>query len=145
MIPNPERKGSYYTQDYSKTLRMLFSHKMAATSAGLGWVGKTDLFVSEKFGPRLRLASIIVDRPLKSAREPIRESKCGSCMVCVKACPVQAANGKAWRAGMDRDEFYDAFKCEQKTAEFAREILSTKDNVCGICMAVCPRGSREGR
>lgn len=143
MIPNEARTGSYYTEDYPKTLRMLFSHKMAATRAGLGWIGKTDLFVSERFGPRLRLASIIVDRPFKCQSAPVVESQCGSCMVCVKACPAAAANGKSWRVGMDRDEFYDAFKCAQKTIEFSRRILNKDEHVCGICMAVCPRGKNK--
>jgi epoxyqueuosine reductase len=32
---------------YSKTLRTDLSHKMIATRAGLGWIGKTDLFISK--------------------------------------------------------------------------------------------------
>ncbi len=143
MIANRAKAGSYYTEDYPKTLRMLFSHKMAAARAGLGWIGKTDLLVSEKFGPRLRLASIIVDRPLKCALKPVTESKCGNCTACVKACPVQAASGKSWRVGVDRDEFYDAFKCEKKSNEFARKIVNQDDHMCGICMAACPLGKKE--
>ncbi len=141
MTPNRAGLGSYYAKDYPKTMRMLFSHKMAATRAGLGWIGKTDLFISERFGPRLRLASVIADYPFKSKLTPITESKCGSCMICVKACPITAANGKLWRAEVDRDEFYDAFKCAKKTTEFARDILNKDENVCGICMAVCPAGA----
>jgi epoxyqueuosine reductase QueG len=143
MIPSETRTGSYYTPDYSKTMRMLFSHKMAATRAGLGWVGKTDLFISEKFGPRLRLATVLVDYPLKGKLAPVTESKCGDCLLCVKACPAGAANGKAWRAGVDRDEFYDASKCFQKTVEFGRKLLNKDEHVCGICMAVCPFGGNK--
>jgi len=44
---------------YFKTLRTDLSHKMVATRAGLGWIGKTDLFISKKFGPRLRLVSAV--------------------------------------------------------------------------------------
>ena len=47
--------------DYARTLRHDFSHKMVGTLAGLGWIGKSDLFISKIFGPRLRLVSILVD------------------------------------------------------------------------------------
>ena len=35
---------------YNATLRTDLSHKMVATRAGLGWIGKTDLFVSRYAG-----------------------------------------------------------------------------------------------
>jgi epoxyqueuosine reductase QueG len=44
---------------YFNSLRTDLSHKMVATRAGLGWIGKTDLFISREFGPRLRLVSIL--------------------------------------------------------------------------------------
>jgi epoxyqueuosine reductase QueG len=52
-------------------LTQLPSHKMVATRAGLGWIGKTDLFVSNKYGPRVRLASIRIDAPVSSINKPI--------------------------------------------------------------------------
>ena len=50
---------------YFNTLRTDLSHKMVATRAGLGWIGKTDLFISKEFGPRLRLVSILLKTPVK--------------------------------------------------------------------------------
>ena len=49
---------------YASDLRTRLSHKMIATRAGLGWIGKSDLFISKEFGPRLRLASILTNAPL---------------------------------------------------------------------------------
>ncbi|NQT27386.1 hypothetical protein HQ585_18680 [candidate division KSB1 bacterium] len=46
--------------DYREELRYHTSHKMIATRAGLGWIGKTDLLITTRFGPRVRLASILV-------------------------------------------------------------------------------------
>ena len=43
------------------TLRYDISHKMVATRAGLGWIGKTDLFISKYFGARIRLISILLN------------------------------------------------------------------------------------
>jgi len=41
-----------------------FSYKTAATRAGLGWIGKCDLFVSRELGPAVRLWSVLTDAPL---------------------------------------------------------------------------------
>src|SRR4030043_1052181 len=49
--------------EYSKTLRLKYSHKMAATRSGIGWIGKTDLLISHQYGPRVRLTSILTNYP----------------------------------------------------------------------------------
>jgi len=128
---------------YEKTLRTPVSHKMAATRAGLGWIGKTDLFISKKFGPRLRLVTILTNTPLTSDSAPVSKSRCGSCKLCISVCPVSAANGKPWDITVDRDEFFDAFKCREQCAEFGRTRLSMDARVCGICVAVCPVGKEK--
>jgi len=123
-----------------RALRYDFSHKMAATRAGLGWIGKTDLFVSEKFGPRLRLATVLADRPLGRVGRPIDESRCGECRICVDACPAGAANGSSWKAGLDRDEFFDARRCRDKCRELTMKRLGEEISLCGLCVALCPVG-----
>jgi len=92
-------------------LRFDFSHKMAATRAGLGWIGKTALFISEKYGPRARLATVLTDFPVSVCANPIEESKCTDCDLCVRICPAQAANGPAWNINIDRNDFFDPFAC----------------------------------
>jgi len=42
----------------------VFSHKIAATQAGLGWIGKTAVFVSARFGAAVRLTTVFTDLPL---------------------------------------------------------------------------------
>jgi epoxyqueuosine reductase len=125
---------------YLETLRTTFSHKMAATRAGLGWIGKTDLLVTEEFGPRLRLVTVLTDRPLVPLRPPVDSSRCGECEECVRACPGRAANGRAWDVRTDRDEFYDAFACRRKARELSRRRIGRDTSICGICVSVCPRG-----
>ena len=34
---------------------------MAATSAGLGWIGKNGLLINREFGPRLSLVTVLTD------------------------------------------------------------------------------------
>jgi epoxyqueuosine reductase len=139
LIP-PTINDEELDQDYYKTLTCDFSHKMAATRAGLGWIGKTALFVSEKFGPRLRLVTILVDRPLNCTIAPITQSRCGKCDLCVRECPAMAANGKLWDVNVNRGEFFDAFKCREKCRELSHKLLNEDISLCGLCMAVCPIG-----
>lgn len=125
---------------FSDTLRFDFSHKMAATRAGLGWIGKTDLLISRKFGPRVRLATVLVKEPLLSCTRPYNESKCGKCNICVDYCPAKAANGRLWDINVDRDEFFDAFKCRAQCRILSRRKLNIDISLCGICISVCPIG-----
>lgn len=115
----------------------VFPHKTAATRAGLGWIGKTALFVSPEFGPRVRLATVFTDVPLE-AGSPVGVGRCGACRRCVDACPAGAGRDVTWRAGMPRDALYDEKACEAETDRHPE-----LGGVCGICIAVCPWG-REG-
>ena len=128
---------------YFKTLRTDLSHKMVATRAGLGWIGKSDLFISKKFGPRLRLVSILLKTPLKSKSKPIEISRCGNCNICVDVCPIKTANGKLWDITVDREKFFDPWKCRSQCAEFGKIRLGIDARICGICVAACPVGQKK--
>jgi epoxyqueuosine reductase len=128
---------------YFKTLRTDLSHKMVATRAGLGWIGKTDLFISKEFGPRLRLVSILLKTPVKSKSNPVDISRCGNCNICVDICPAKAANGKLWDITVDREEFFDLWKCRYQCTEFGRIRLGMDVRICGICVAACPVGQKN--
>lgn len=145
-IPCLQIKSTVQVEDipesFGKTLRMNFSHKMAATRAGLGWIGKTDLLISERFGPRIRLATLLTNYHFENIGVPITESRCGKCDLCVTMCPGQAANGKLWNDSLDRDEFYDAFKCHAACRKLSMERLNKTISLCGICVSVCPLGKR---
>ena len=121
------------------TLTYPLSHKMVATRAGLGWIGKTDLLITLRFGPRVRLASILTTAPLK-AGVPIIEGECGECSVCVDQCPAHAATGQSWRAGDPRELFFDAFACKAQCRKISLELLNEQISICGKCVCVCPLG-----
>ena len=111
----------------------LFPHKTAATSAGLGWIGKTALFVSHDFGPAVRLATVFTDLDLPPG-EPVVEGRCGACRDCVDACPAGCGRDVTWRAGMPREELFDAGACRHQMSLFP----AVGAQVCGICIAACP-------
>jgi epoxyqueuosine reductase len=129
---------------YLQTLTVDISHKMIATRAGLGWIGKTDLFISKDFGPRLRLISLLINRKPEVDSIPIEKSKCGNCKICVERCPPQAANGKLWNIQIHRDEFFDAHRC-RKQCELAKKKLNIDGRICGICISVCPIGKKRNK
>ncbi|HEY5386353.1 MAG TPA: epoxyqueuosine reductase [Thermoleophilia bacterium] len=113
--------------------RTSFPHKTAATSAGLGWIGKTALFISPQFGPAVRLATVFTDLDLP-AGEAIAEGRCADCRACVVACPAGCGRDVQWRAGMARDELFDAAACRHQMTLFG----SVDAQICGICIAACP-------
>lgn len=116
-----------------------FPHKTAATRAGLGWIGKTALFVSREFGSAVRLATVFTDLPLTPG-SPVDVGQCGKCAACVRACPAKAGRDVTWQAGMARDELYDATACRRHMEASA----TLGEHLCGICIGVCPlsRGRR---
>lgn len=125
---------------YLQALRYKVSHKMVGTRAGLGWIGKTDLFVSHKFGPRIRLTSILLKPALGLTTVPVNKSECGKCNVCVSKCPAKAATGQLWDINIDRNEFFNPWKCREKCTELGKLLLKQDRGICGICVAVCPKG-----
>ncbi len=127
---------------YKKTLRYSFSHKLVATRSGIGWIGKTDLLLTSRFGPRVRLASILMTANISDSGVPINESQCGSCNICVNNCPAKAATGQLWTTSIDRDVFFDPFKCREYCRQISAERIKKEISLCGICISVCPKGKK---
>ncbi len=143
MVIEPTITDKDLDDNFIKTLRFDFSHKMAATRAGLGWIGKTALFISKEYGPRVRLATVLTDYPVPVCTRPIEESKCGTCDLCVRICPAHAANGRPWNINVDRNDFFDPFACLKKARELSFNNFGKKTSICGKCIAVCPIGKKK--
>jgi epoxyqueuosine reductase QueG len=124
------------TDDIDMTAAGVFAHKTAATQAGLGWIGKTAIFVSPRLGPWLRLATVFTDAELPAA-EPVTEGGCARCRRCVDACPAGAGRDVRWRAGMPRDVLLDVVACMREN-----DSHDEAGRLCGVCLAVCPFGRR---
>lgn len=119
------------------TLLGEFPHKLAATRAGLGWVGKNALLVTAEYGPRVRLLTVLVAADLPAA-PPISESRCGECDACVAACPYGYITGAHWYPGIAREALFAPFACSA-TRESFRATLGHK-HPCGLCLLACPVG-----
>lgn len=130
--PDSDRKkGTFISKLYS-----LFNHKMAATSAGIGWIGKNGLLISPDFGPRLSLATVLTDAPLQ-ADAPMEHSLCGDCTLCMQYCPSQAITGAEWSRSSPFVELVRLSAC--RTHKEAKRLTEGKPN-CGLCINICPYG-----
>ncbi|MFW9908330.1 MAG: hypothetical protein ACFFEF_07125 [Candidatus Thorarchaeota archaeon] len=63
---------------------MVISHRTVAECAGLGWRGKNQLIIHDRFSCAIRFSSAIVSLPL--IRGTRIDSKCGDCTACEEAC-----------------------------------------------------------
>jgi epoxyqueuosine reductase len=114
----------------------VFSHKLAARLAGLGWIGKSALLITPEHGPRVRWGTVLTDAPLV-AGTPMDEM-CGDCDACVKGCPAHAFTGQAFDQPRPRGEIFAAEACYGYLRE--RETLH---NACGMCVYICPFGRKK--
>jgi epoxyqueuosine reductase QueG len=118
----------------------VFSQKLAAHMAGLGWIGKSCLLVTPDHGPRVRWVTVLTDAPLKQTGSPI-EPRCGECTACVDICPVKAFTGKAFSPDEPREARFDAAACDRYYKEL--EKTGGVAAVCGLCVWVCPHGRKK--
>lgn len=138
-----------------------FSHRHAIVEAGLGEISAGCMVVVPKFGPRVRLVSVITTAPLEPSLKPEGESQFQICQP--KACGLQCAN-KCPAKALPGDGTVDHFKCRHYrdpvlyTLEYFKRIAESKKTgrpslievsgratadgglTCGICIKVCPIG-----
>jgi len=125
-----------------QTHSTVLPHKTVATRAGIGWIGKCALLVTEEYGSAIRITTVLTDAPLKTG-VPIVDSQCGDCMECVNFCPGKAPSGRNWNFKLYRDFFFDVFACAKAARECAKRKIGVDDTICGICISVCPWTTRH--
>ena len=126
--------ASQSTADDKNSFKGVFSHKTAGRLSGLGFIGKSGLFISTEYGSKIRLATILTDMPLES-ENAIIENGCKNCDNCVKNCPAGAISGIVYKEGMQREDFFSAEKCSKHMKTY-NDI--GRGSVCGICIKTCP-------
>ena len=106
---------------YGKTI----SHRVVAENAGLGWRGRNELIVNEKFSCALRFASVITNLPLIHGEKV--GSSCGECKACLEAC--------SFLKNKDKLENYRE-NCRRYSVQ-----VDLEGEVCGKCVKACYRYS----
>jgi epoxyqueuosine reductase len=116
----------------------LFSQKLAAHLAGLGWIGKSCLLITPDHGPRVRWVSVLTDAPLEPG-QPMAE-RCRSCKLCVEACPAHAFTGAKFVETEAREARMNAQACYDYREGMFKV---TGARTCGMCVYVCPYGRKK--
>lgn len=142
-------------------------HRRAAVEAGIGVYGLNNLLVTEKYGPRLRLATVLTTAPIAPGR-PLRKKLCTECGDCVAACPADALDepGKTDKRACGRTVFNhglrglmrfgfdwvgadDAEKEGLLRSPAMRELwqgfMTGMYYTCFACQAACPIGTTRPR
>ena len=113
-------------------------HKAVALHAGLGWQGKSLLLVTPRFGPRVRLVTVLTDLALP-ANAPIK-NRCGKCTRCGEACPAGAIkNASTDLHFATRQEAVDLDACVQQLRRNEQD-KHIPPYLCGVCVSACPWG-----
>ena len=116
--------------DMEKLLSIL-PYKTIATKSGLGWIGRSALFVTPEYGSAVALGAILTDMPLEFGN-PITDSECDECENCQKACPVNAINPKKWNDRLNREDIIDIEACGEYIIDQYKIGLG-----CTKCMSEC--------
>jgi ferredoxin len=87
-------------------------HKKIAVLSGLGWIGKSNLFITEEYGSALCMCTVLTNAPLPTENRQIIMPKCSGCTVCKDICPAKVIHSTTWEPGMNRDLIVDVYRCE---------------------------------
>lgn len=109
--------------------------RMWAAKAGVGWIGKNSLVLDTDLGSFIFLAVVLTDLDL--APDPPAVDACGSCSLCVEACPTGA---------IVEPRIVDSRRClSYHTIEVRgsfpaehRPAAGTRLFGCDDCQTVCP-------
>ena len=108
---------------------LVISHRVVAENAGIGWRGKNQLIIHEKFSCAIRFASIITTMPFGHGER--MESMCGDCTACEDACGFIR----------HRDILPDYRENCHRYIQFLKSKGIEKD-ICGKCIKACYRTSK---
>lgn len=114
-----------------KKLLSILPYKTIATKSGLGWIGRSALFVTPDYGSAVVLGGILTNMPLTFGTQ-ITDSQCDDCENCQKACPVGAINPQKWNIKLNRNDIIDIVKCREYIVEQYKNGLG-----CTKCMCEC--------
>jgi epoxyqueuosine reductase len=109
--------------------------KPLAAKAGLGWQGKHTNLVSRRFGSWLFLGSIFTTATIEA--DPPEVDHCGSCRLCVDACPTNAFTAP-YEIDARRCISYLTIEHKGHIANEFRVAMGNRIYGCDDCLAVCP-------
>lgn len=107
-----------------------------AKKAGLGWIGKNNFLINDRFGSWIFLSGLLSTEPL-TPDEPGPDQKCGDCQACLNACPSSALVAPC---SLDASRCLSYWLVENR-GPIPVELRPLVDNRlfgCDTCQSVCP-------
>lgn len=115
-----------------------------AHQAGLGFIGKSSMFIHRKYGTWVLLGGLVTNVEMQ-ANTVQQASLCGSCTRCLEACPTKAIIAPKKVDARRCLTTWNVERPNDKNAD-ASEMLGHKWVVgCDICQEVCPWNKFEQR
>ncbi len=111
-----------------------------AVRAGLGWIGKSSMFIHPKYGSRLFLCEILFSFPIEPDA-PYTRDGCGSCMRCTNACPNHCIDPVSRTIRADRCISYLTIEHKGEFTPEQSRLVGTHLFGCNECLRVCPWNS----
>jgi epoxyqueuosine reductase len=112
------------------------AERQFAQLAGLGWIGKNTLLLSQRFGSWLFLAALLTTEEL-DYDQPFGRGHCGTCRACLDACPTRALV-EAHRLDARRCISYLSIELRHHIPPEFRETLGERLFGCDACQEACP-------
>jgi len=109
--------------------------KVWAERAGIGWIGKHTNVITQEYGSWVFLGEIITNLDL--VYDTPATDHCGSCTLCVEACPTDAI-AEAYVVDANRCISYLTIEHRGEIAEHLGEKFDRWIYGCDICQDVCP-------
>jgi epoxyqueuosine reductase len=112
--------------------------KAWAQESGLGWIGKHSNLVSSEYGSWLLLGEILTT--LELATDQPATDLCGSCSLCIRACPTGAIV-EPYVVDANRCISYLTIEFRGSREDIPEELASRMGNHvfgCDDCLDICP-------